>query len=56
VIESWQTLSPDMDTTFAGDELDAISEIVLDNPAVLERLQVYGAFYANKSNVVTDVW
>lgn len=56
MLELWEQLPSGIDTSFASDELNAIHDMVLDDPIILERLSIYGEFYGNKSNVVTDVW
>lgn len=56
LLEGWEQLPVDVDTMFAADEMTAISEMLLEDPRVLERLAVYGEFYSNRSNVVTDIW
>jgi Cu2+-containing amine oxidase len=55
VLESWIGVEG-VDPSFAADEMDYIADLVLEEPLILERLSLYGPFYGNKSNVITDVW
>lgn len=55
-VESWDQLGQGVDSTFAFDELDFVGRLVLEDPLVLARLRLYGEFYGNTSNVITDVW
>jgi len=53
---SWNQLSPEIDTMFAGDELALVGEVALNDPAVQARVAIYGQPFTNVSYVVSDVW
>ncbi|OXA61946.1 copper methylamine oxidase [Folsomia candida] len=55
-VDSFVKLGTSADTSFARDEMTEISEMVLKDATVLERLSKYGDFYGDPKNVIADVW